>query len=70
MRMLVSFSSIVDRSVTNRNIDLKVKLANSTESEIKTLQSSLRASKDDVASDLQRNVFKKYSTICSKYCTI
>jgi hypothetical protein len=41
------------------NADLKVKLANSTESEIKSLQSSLRASKDDVASDLRRNVFKK-----------
>jgi hypothetical protein len=40
---------------------LKIKLANSTESELKTLQSSLRNAKDDTASDLQRNVFKKYA---------
>lgn len=39
--------------------DLKIKLANSTEAEIKSLQSSLRGAKEDVASDLQRNVFKK-----------
>ncbi|KAI0027216.1 hypothetical protein K488DRAFT_62297 [Vararia minispora EC-137] len=40
---------------------LKIKLANSTEAELKTLQSSLQTSKDDVAVDLQRNVFKNYA---------
>lgn len=39
--------------------DLKAKLANSTEAELKSLQSSLRGAKDGVAFDLQRNVFKK-----------
>lgn len=38
---------------------LKLKLANSTESELKQLQSSLRDTKDGVAADLQKNVFKK-----------
>ncbi|KAJ7040264.1 hypothetical protein C8F04DRAFT_1208688 [Mycena alexandri] len=40
---------------------LKVKLANSTESELKTLQASLRNAKDDTDSDLRRNVFKNYA---------
>ena len=40
-------------------LDLKVKLANSTEAELRSLQSSLQNSKDEVAADLQRNVFKK-----------
>ncbi|TFY54472.1 hypothetical protein EVG20_g9690, partial [Dentipellis fragilis] len=40
---------------------LKIKLANSTEAELKTLQSSLETSKDGVAADLQRNVFKNYA---------
>ena len=40
-------------------IDLKLKMANSTEAELRELQSSLQASKDGVALDLQRNVFKK-----------
>jgi len=39
--------------------DLKLKLANSTEAELRSLQSSLQNSKDEVAADLQRNVFKK-----------
>ena len=39
---------------------LKTKLANSTEAELKSLQSSLQSLKDGVALDLQRNVFKKY----------
>jgi exocyst complex component 8 len=38
---------------------LKSKLANSTEAELKSLQSSLRNTKDETAADLQRNVFKK-----------
>jgi hypothetical protein len=40
-------------------LDLKLKLANSTEAELRSLQSSLQNSKDEVAADLQRNVFKK-----------
>lgn len=40
-------------------LDLKLKMANSTEAELRSLQSSLQASKDDVSRDLQRNVFKK-----------
>ncbi|KAG2155748.1 Cullin repeat-like-containing domain protein [Suillus clintonianus] len=40
---------------------LKAKLANSTEAELKSLQSSLRSSKDDTAVELQRNVFKNYA---------
>ena len=43
----------------NFSSDLKLKLANSTEAELRVLQSSLRNSKDEVAADLQRNVFKK-----------
>ena len=61
--------------------DIKLKLANSTESELRTLQSSLQSQKDDVAVDLQRNVFKKYGllyyrtdrvilTLFSKLCGI
>lgn len=38
---------------------LKRKLANSTEAELRSLQSSLRDAKDGTAADLQRNVFKK-----------
>ncbi|KAF7307226.1 Exocyst complex component [Mycena indigotica] len=40
---------------------LKLKLANSTEYEIKSLQSSLRNAQDDTSSELQRNVFKNYA---------
>ncbi len=40
-------------------LDLKLKLANSTEAELRSLQSSLQNSKDEVAVDLQLNVFKK-----------
>ncbi|KXN90085.1 Exocyst complex component EXO84 [Leucoagaricus sp. SymC.cos] len=40
---------------------IKLKLANSTEAELKSLQSSLRVAKDDTASDLQRSVFKNYA---------
>ena len=39
---------------------LKLKLANSTEAELKSLRSSLQNAIDDTASDLQRSVFKKY----------
>lgn len=40
--------------------DIKLKLSNSTESELLSLQSQLRDAKADVAAELQRNVFKKY----------
>lgn len=40
-------------------IVLKLKLANSTEAELKSLQSSLYDAKEDTNSELQRNVFKK-----------
>lgn len=39
---------------------MKLKLANSTEAELKSLQSSLQGAKNDVNSELQHNVFKKY----------
>jgi hypothetical protein len=42
------------------NVVLKLKLANSTEAELKSLRSSLQNAIDDTASDLQRSVFKKY----------
>lgn len=44
---------------TEPPVDLKSKLANSTEAEIKSLQSSLRGAKEDTDTELQRNVFKK-----------
>jgi hypothetical protein len=43
-------------------IDWKAKLANSTEAELKSLQSSLRQVNDDTTGELQRNVFEKYIT--------
>ncbi|KAF9072723.1 hypothetical protein BDP27DRAFT_1319865 [Rhodocollybia butyracea] len=53
------------RLLDDKNFDpdfyLKKKLANSTEAELKSLQSSLRSSKDDTASELQRSVFKNYA---------
>ncbi|KAL0567919.1 exocyst complex component exo84 [Marasmius crinis-equi] len=54
-QLLVWWSELRDIS------DLKSKLANSTEAEIKSLQSSLRGAKDGTASELQRNVFKNYA---------
>ncbi|KAJ8488589.1 hypothetical protein ONZ45_g9271 [Pleurotus djamor] len=52
---------MLDDDVFDPDAYLKAKLANSTESELRTLQSSLRGAKDGVASDLQRNVFKNYA---------
>lgn len=46
---------------------LKIKLANSTEAELKSLQSSLRNAKGDIATDLQQNVFKKYVSPCNAF---
>ncbi|KAK7063929.1 exocyst complex component [Favolaschia claudopus] len=52
---------LLDKDDFDPDSFLKIKLANSTESELKSLQSSLRNAKDDTASDLQRNVFKNYA---------
>ncbi|KAJ7361385.1 nuclear mRNA splicing protein [Mycena albidolilacea] len=52
---------LLDKDDFDPDSFLKTKLANSTESELKSLQSSLRNAKDDTASDLQRNVFKNYA---------
>jgi hypothetical protein len=41
-------------------LDLKLKLANSTEAELRSLQSSLQNSKEEVEADLQRSVLKKF----------
>lgn len=60
--MLVSVPSplLVMGSIIDPFLEvLKTKLANSTEAELKSLQSSLHSLKDGVAQDLQRNVFKK-----------
>ncbi|KZT73401.1 hypothetical protein DAEQUDRAFT_722002 [Daedalea quercina L-15889] len=40
---------------------LRTKMANSTEAELKTLQSSLRAQQDGVRKDLQQDVFQNYT---------
>ncbi|KAJ6609351.1 hypothetical protein B0H10DRAFT_2225991 [Mycena sp. CBHHK59/15] len=54
-------TKLLDKDDFDPDAFLKTKLANSTESELKSLQSSLRNAKDDTASDLQRNVFKNYA---------
>ena len=50
---------LLDSDAFDADAFMKAKLANSTEAELKSLQSSLQGSKDDVAVDLQRTVFKK-----------
>ncbi|KAJ7269384.1 hypothetical protein B0H12DRAFT_36009 [Mycena haematopus] len=57
----VDDKKLLDKDDFDPDAFLKTKLANSTESELKSLQSSLRNAKDDTASDLQRNVFKNYA---------
>ncbi|KAJ7665460.1 nuclear mRNA splicing protein [Mycena polygramma] len=57
----VDDKKLLDKDDFDPDAFLKIKLANSTESELKSLQSSLRNAKDDTASDLQRNVFKNYA---------
>ncbi|KAJ3795121.1 nuclear mRNA splicing protein [Lentinula aff. detonsa] len=52
---------LLDDKTFDPDAYLKKKLANSTEAELKSLQSSLRSSKDDTASELQRSVFKNYA---------
>lgn len=53
------------RLLDNEDFDpdtyLKAKLANSTEAELRSLQSSLHSAKDDTAVELQKNVFKNYA---------
>ncbi|KIK70441.1 hypothetical protein GYMLUDRAFT_89474 [Collybiopsis luxurians FD-317 M1] len=52
---------LLDDKNFDPDVYLKKKLANSTEAELKSLQSSLRSSKDDTAAELQRSVFKNYA---------
>ncbi|KAF5392614.1 hypothetical protein D9757_002211 [Collybiopsis confluens] len=52
---------LLDDKNFDPDVYLKKKLANSTEAELKSLQSSLRNSKDDTAAELQRSVFKNYA---------
>ncbi|RPD64554.1 hypothetical protein L227DRAFT_571032 [Lentinus tigrinus ALCF2SS1-6] len=52
---------LLDKDNFDPDAYLKLKLANSTESELRLLQSSLQGQKDGVAVDLQRNVFKNYA---------
>ncbi|KAG1742727.1 uncharacterized protein EDB91DRAFT_1127738 [Suillus paluster] len=52
---------LLDKEDFDPDSYLKAKLANSTEAELRSLQSSLRSSKDDTAVELQRNVFKNYA---------
>ncbi|KAJ3484324.1 hypothetical protein NLI96_g5729 [Meripilus lineatus] len=52
---------LLDQDTFDPDAFLKTKLANSTEAELKSLQSSLHSLKDGVAQDLQRNVFKNYA---------
>ncbi|KAI0095053.1 hypothetical protein BDY19DRAFT_881048 [Irpex rosettiformis] len=52
---------MLDQDRFDPDIFLKSKMANSTEAELRTLQSSLHDLKDDVATDLRRNVFKNYA---------
>ncbi|KAL1669579.1 Cullin repeat-like-containing domain protein [Schizophyllum commune] len=52
---------ILDDDNFDADAYLKSKLANSTEAEIKSLQSSLRRAQGDMAVELQRNVFNNYA---------
>ena len=61
---------LLDSDAFDADAFMKAKLANSTEAELKSLQSSLQGSKDDVAVDLQRTVFKKYVSLSIHKYTI
>ncbi|KAK7464444.1 exocyst complex component exo84 [Stygiomarasmius scandens] len=54
---------LLDQESFDPDAYLKTKLANSTEAELKSLQSSLRRSKDDTDSELKKNVFKNYAEL-------
>ncbi|KAJ8579966.1 hypothetical protein M405DRAFT_938947 [Rhizopogon salebrosus TDB-379] len=51
---------LLDKEDFDPDTYLKAKPANSTEAELKSLQFSLRSSKDDTAVELQRDVFENY----------
>ncbi|KAH7886270.1 hypothetical protein F5I97DRAFT_1241992 [Phlebopus sp. FC_14] len=57
----VADQRLLDKEDFDPDTYLRAKLANSTEAELKSLQSSLRSSRDDTAVELQRNVFKNYA---------
>ncbi|KAI0673985.1 Cullin repeat-like-containing domain protein [Trametes maxima] len=57
----ISELRLLDKDDFDPDAYLKLKLANSTEAELRSLQSSLQSQKDDVAVDLQKNVFKNYA---------
>ncbi|KAF9027139.1 hypothetical protein BDZ89DRAFT_1092282 [Hymenopellis radicata] len=52
---------LLDKDDFDPDAYLRMKMANSTEAEVKSLQSSLRGAKEDTATDLQKNVFKNYA---------
>ncbi|KAI0352237.1 hypothetical protein OH77DRAFT_1460684 [Trametes cingulata] len=58
---MISELRLLDKDDFDPDAYLKLKLANSTEAELRSLQSSLQAQKDGVAVDLQKNVFKNYA---------
>ncbi|KAI0829081.1 hypothetical protein BC628DRAFT_1315984 [Trametes gibbosa] len=58
---MLSELRLLDKDEFDPDAYLKSKLANSTEAELRSLQSSLQGQKDNVAVDLQKNVFKNYA---------
>ncbi|KAI0779029.1 hypothetical protein BD413DRAFT_632875 [Trametes elegans] len=58
---MLSELRLLDKDDFDPDAYLKMKLANSTEAELRSLQSSLQSHKDGVAVDLQKNVFKNYA---------
>ncbi|KAH9884631.1 hypothetical protein C8Q73DRAFT_660739 [Cubamyces lactineus] len=58
---MLSELRLLDQDDFDPDAYLKLKLANSTEAELRSLQSSLQGQKDAVAVDLQKNVFKNYA---------
>ncbi|KAJ3552494.1 hypothetical protein NM688_g4125 [Phlebia brevispora] len=52
---------LLDKEEFDPDAYLKLKMANSTEAELRSLQSSLRGAKDEVALDLKRNVLRNYT---------
>ncbi|KAG6849395.1 hypothetical protein H0H93_008841 [Arthromyces matolae] len=58
---LVNDKRLLEDERFNPDAFLKIKLANSTESELMSLQSSLHNVKEETNSELQHNVFKNYA---------
>ncbi|CCM03823.1 uncharacterized protein FIBRA_05972 [Fibroporia radiculosa] len=52
---------LLDQDNFDSDAYLKLKMARSTEAELRTMQSSLRDQKDGVAHDLQQDVFRNYA---------